>query len=60
MAKVKVEVQIAKHKRTCHNCKGKILKNDSCLATIVRGRTANLCKECFASFNPYLKNLKNL
>jgi len=55
MAKVKVEIQTAKHKRKCHNCGGKILKNDSCLAVIVRDRTTNLCKTCFASFDPYLK-----
>jgi hypothetical protein len=55
MSKVKVEIQFAKRKRKCHNCNGKILKNDSCLAVIVRDSTANICKSCYASFDPYLK-----
>lgn len=54
MGKVKFEMQIAKHKRTCHNCKCKILKNENSLTVTVRDRNVNLCKKCV---NEISKNL---
>jgi hypothetical protein len=51
MTKKIFEAQIAKRKRGCHSCGGKIIKGELSLAITIRERRVNLCKECLAIYN---------